>query len=234
MPLAAVFLDLGNTLLCERIPRAALYSEEARRHGLSIAQEEMAARMARAHGELPRELEGSFRYTDGWFRAFQRHVFAAEDLSPARFSALSEGLFARFEDARTFVLYPGARELLRNLRARRLRLGLISNWSARLPRLLAALELDSAFDFVLGSAALRCEKPEPAIFRLALERVGLGPESCLHAGDDARCDGAGALACGIAAVLVDHEDRLGARERELCPVVGSLGELQDLILERAA
>ena len=30
------------------------------------------------------------------------------------------------------------------------------------------------------------------------------------------------------------ERRFGARERELCPVVGSLGELQDLILERAA
>ncbi|MSR61842.1 MAG: HAD family hydrolase [Planctomycetes bacterium] len=234
MPIAAVFLDLGNTLLYERIPRAAIYSEEARHQGLAIAREEMGLRMARAHAELPQELEGAFRYTDAWFRSFQRHIFAPEGLAPAQFDALSEQLFARFEDARTFALYPGARELLGTLRARRLRLGLISNWSARLPQLLRALELDSAFDFVLGSAALGCEKPDPAIFRLALERVGLAPGSCLHAGDDARCDGAGALSCGIAAVLVDHQNRLGARERELCPVVSSLAELQDLILERAA
>lgn len=234
MPLAGVFLDLGNTLVRERISRAAVYSEEAGRHGLTIAPAEMAARMARAHAEMPREFEGAFRYTDAWFRAFQRRVFAAEDLSPARFEALSAGLFARFEDAQTFALYPGARELLANLRARRLRLGLISNWSARLPQLLSALELDAAFDFVLGSAALGCEKPEPAIFRLALERAGLEPSACLHAGDDARCDGAGALGCGLSAVLVDHQKRLGERERGLCPVVGSLVELQDLILGRAA
>ena len=36
MPLAAVFLDLGNTLLTERPARAELYAEEARRFDLSI------------------------------------------------------------------------------------------------------------------------------------------------------------------------------------------------------
>jgi len=233
MPLAAVFLDLGNTLLCERSPRAVIYAQEAQRLGLALTPLEMATRMARAHAELPREFEGSFRYSDAWFRAFQRRIFAPERLSPAQFAALSEALFARFEDARTFVLYPGARELLQALRVRGLCLGLISNWSARLPRLLSALELDSAFDFVLGSATLGLEKPEAAIFHLALQRARLGPELCLHAGDDARCDGGGAMACGIAAVLVDHQDKLGA-EREQCPVVKSLAELQDLILERAA
>ena len=234
MPLAAVFLDLSNTLLRERRQRAELYAEVAGGFGLELAPDEMAARMARAHAELPRELRGAFRYSDDCFRAFQRRVFSAEDLAAERFAALSEALFARFEDPRTFVLYPGARELLRGLRAAGLRLGLISNWSARLPRLLRALELDLAFDFVLGSAEARCEKPEPAIFRLALERAGSSPERCLHAGDDPAKDAAGALSCGIAAALVDHQRGLGASERALCPVVESLGELEELILERAA
>jgi hypothetical protein len=56
----------------------------------------------------------------------------------------------------------------------------------------------------------------------------------LHAGDHVERDARGALGAGIPAVLVDHEGRFGAAERALCPVVGSLGALRDLILERVA
>lgn len=235
MPLEAVFLDLGNTLITERGSRAAVYAEVGRLHGLSVTEGEMRACMQRAHQTLPRELDGAFRYSDAWFRAFQRRIFVEElGLARADFDALSAELFARFEDARTFVLYPGARELLAGLRARRLAVGLISNWSERLPRLLAALGLAPAFDFVLCSAVLRLEKPEQAMFEAALRRAGVPAGRCLHAGDHLERDARGALAAGIPAVLVDHAGELGAEERAVCPVVGSLAELLELILERAA
>lgn len=233
MPLTAVFLDLGNTLLMEQRSRSGLYAEEARHTGLAITEPEMQACMARAHARLPREVDGAFRYSDGWFRAFQRHIFVQElGLDPRNFSELSERLFARFEDPDSFLLYPGARELLLTLRQRGLAVGLISNWSARLARLLDVLALTASFDFVLGSADLRLEKPDPAIFRKALERAGVPPRLCLHAGDDVECDARGALGVGISPVLVDHRGQLGPAERALCPVVGSLGELQELILEQ--
>lgn len=235
MPLEAVFLDLGNTLVHERTARPALYAEEGARAGLEVDASEMGALMQRAHAALPRELAGAFRYSDEWFRAFQRRIFVDElGLAPARFEALSQRLFERFERADTFVLHPGARELLAALRARGLVLGLISNWSARLPRLLAALDLRSAFDFVLGSAEQRLEKPERALFELALRQAGVPPEHSLHAGDQLELDARGALAAGIAAVLVDHEGRLGSEARAVCPVVTSLPALRDLILSRTA
>lgn len=235
MSLAAVFLDLGNTLLTERPARADLYAEEARRVGLTIGSAEMHALMARAHGALPREIGSAFRYSDAWFRAFQRRIFVDDlGLEESRFDGLSARLFARFEDARSFVLYPGARELLAGLRAHGLKVGLVSNWSERLPRLLRALELAPAFDFVLCSAELRLEKPERAIFDAALRRAGAPAECCLHAGDHVDRDARGALDAGIPAVLVDHAGRFGPAERALCPVVSNLGELRDLILERVA
>lgn len=235
MPLEALFLDLGRTLVHERSSRAALYAEEAAHAGLNVDETTMSACMLRAHATLPRQVDGAFRYSDAWFRAFQWRIFRDElGLEEQRFEALSARLFGRFEEARTFALYPGARELLAAARARGLKLGLISNWSERLPRLLAALELTSAFDFVLGSAELRLEKPERAIFELALRRAGVPPARCLHAGDQPELDARGALAIGIRAVLVDHEGRLAADERRICPVVGSLRELQDLILAEAA
>lgn len=235
MELAAVFLDLGNTLLTERFSRAALYAQEGVRAGLAIDEVGMSTCMAHAHGALPREIEGSFRYSDGWFRAFQRRIFVDQlGLDAVHFEELSERLFARFEDPASFVLYPGARELLAALRTRGLPVGLISNWSERLPRLLETLGLTPAFDFVLGSAALRMEKPERGIFERALRLVSKPPEACLHAGDDLLCDARGALEVGIQAVLVDHRGRLGPAERALCPIVSNLTELRDLILERAA
>lgn len=235
MPLAAVFLDLGNTLLVERPSRAEMYAEEGRRAGLEVDAAGMRLLMTGAHAALPREIGLAFRYSDEWFRAFQRRIFVAElGLAEARFDELSARLFARFEDARSFVLHPGARELLEVLRARGLALGLISNWSTRLPRLLQALALERAFDFVLCSAELRLEKPERAIFEAALRRAAVPAVQCLHAGDHVERDALGALAAGIPAVLVDHGGRLGPAERQLCPVVGSLAELQDLILGRSA
>jgi len=233
MSLAAVFLDLGNTLLHERPSRAEIYAEVAVSRGATVDARRMAELMARAHAELPLQLDGVFRYSDAWFRKFQERIFVEElGLAGEGFRALSDELFARFQDARTFVFYPGARELLAALRARGLVLGLISNWSERLPGLLAALELDRAFDFVLGSAAERLEKPDPRLFRSALRRAGVEPGDALHAGDDPTRDARGALAVGIPAVLVDHARRLGAEERALCPTVTSLQELGELILER--
>ena len=232
--LAAVFLDLGHTLVRERPSRAEIYAECARARGLEVSTGRMRELMAEAQRALPRELDGAFRYSDPWFRAFQQRIFRdGLGLSDELFEGLSAELFARFEEARTFVLYPGARELLAELRARGLVLGLISNWSARLPRLLAALGLERSFDFFLCSAIERLEKPEPAIFQLALRRAGVEPGAALHAGDHPDRDARGALAVGIAAVLVDHQGQLSEADRGLCPRVGDLPALGSLILEHA-
>lgn len=234
MALEAVFLDLGDTLVTERTSRAAVYAAVARAHGLAVQEEELGPAMTRAHAALPQRLvDGSFRYSDGWFRAFQRQVFADFALPEARFEALSRDLFAAFEDARTFRLHDGARELVATLRARGLVVGLISNWSARLGPLLEALGLAQAFDVVLGSAELELEKPDPRLFRLALERARVAPERALHAGDRLDLDVEGARAAGLRAVLVDHAGRLDPA-RLPCPRVRTLRELQDRILSDLA
>jgi putative hydrolase of the HAD superfamily len=235
MSLSAVFLDLGGTLLTERTSRAQIYAAEARAAGLAVSPAEMEALMAESHAALPRDLEGAFRYSDAWFRAFQQRIFvqrlglAAEGLAP-----LSDRLFARFEDASTFVLYPGARDLPRTLRRHGLRVGLVTNWSARVQTLLNAVGLGDAFDFVLCSASARLEKPDPAIFAEAARRAGFPPGRCLHAGDREDKDARGALSAGLAAILVDHSPGAGERVGLPCRVARSLAQLEGIILERSA
>ncbi len=89
-------------------------------------------------------------------------------------------------------------------------MGLISNWSPRLPLMLDRMDLTGAFDVVVCSAIERLEKPQPAIFELALARAGVAAEDALHAGDHPEKDCAGAIAVGMRAALVDHAGSMPA------------------------
>lgn len=227
MPLKAVFLDIGNTLVHERPSRFELYAQSARRHGVPVSEIEMNGLMRRAHRELPREVEGGFRYSDVWFAAYIERVFHDSlGIPRERLPGLSNELFGRFSDPATFALFDGALELLDELRRRGLKLGIVSNWSPRLPALLAALGIGKRVDFVLCSAIERVEKPDPEIFTRALARAGVAPDHVLHAGDDLEKDVFGARRAGIRGVLVDH---LGTSTAKDAPRVTSLAELRSMI-----
>lgn len=229
MGLRAIFLDVGNTLVHEVPSRFEIYARAARRRGHEIDTATMRGLMHDAHHALPDRVDGAFRYSDGWFQAYISHIFVGElGLDAGEVAPITRELFDRFEDPATFRLYDGARELVAELRAEGLVVGVISNWSARLPRVLAGLELTDAFDFVLCSAIEELEKPDPAIFHRALERAGCDASTCLHAGDHPDKDAAAARAVGIRPVLVDHADAL---DDGPFPRVRSLDELRRHILD---
>lgn len=200
----SVSLDLGGTLLTEAPPRFEIYADEARREGVDVGAARMKALMRAAHARLPKEIDGAFRYSDPWFERFIDEIFQVDlGLSARRIPIVTERLFARFEAPSTFQLFPDVDLLLEGLRALRLRVGVLSNWSARLPRVLEAVGLGSAFDFVVCSAIDRVEKPDPRCFLLAAERAGVLPADLCHAGDRVDLDGA-AKRAGCQFVHVRH------------------------------
>lgn len=226
MALRAVFLDVGNTLVRERPSRFEIYALCARRHGLEVSTERMNALMRAAHRELPREIGGAWRYSERWFEAYTERIFCVDlGLAPERLGELSRDLFARFADPATFELFEGANELCEGLRARGLVVGVVSNWSGRLPRLLQDLGVSARTDFVLCSALERTEKPGEEIFQRALARAGVRADEALHAGDDLEKDFNGARRAGLRAVLVDH----ARSASDATPRVHSLPELGEWI-----
>ena len=68
---------------------------------------------------------------------------------------------------------------------RRVPVALVSNATSRLPADLDALGLTGAFDVVVNSSAIGVAKPDPAIFRDALDRIGARPEETLLIDDTA-------------------------------------------------
>lgn len=230
----SVSLDLGGTLLTEVPSRFAIYAEEARRAGADdVSAARMKSLMRRVHARMPEVWNDSYRYDDRWFERFIIEVFAVELNCPqAAAEAASERLFARFEARETFRLFDGVHALLDGIRRLDLTVGVLSNWSARLPRVLTAVGLGDAFDWVVCSARDRVEKPDAAAFLFAAQRAGVAPDELLHAGDRLDLDGA-AVRAGCGFVHVTHADvplaRVDAAKREVAvdgvPAVDSLPEL---------
>jgi putative hydrolase of the HAD superfamily len=90
--------------------------------------------------------------------------------------------------------------LLAELRDRGYRLAMLTNnvreWETRWR---AMLPVDELFEVVVDSAFVGVRKPDPAIYRLVCDRLGIGPEGCLFV-DDVEANCAAAAELGMAVV----------------------------------
>ena len=212
MTLRAVTLDATHTLF--HAPRMAeIYAEVLGRHGLPLELAVLRPVLREVWQEFslaadPRRDRFS-NHAGGalgfWRRFVERLCEHLEAPSVSRF-AVSE-LYERFARAEAWQVYPDATAALAALRARGLRVAVVSNWDERLPRLLDALGLGADLDAVVTSQEAGVEKPHAEIFRLALARLGVEPEHALHVGDDVREDIEGAAAIGMGALRLDRSRR---------------------------
>lgn len=95
-----------------------------------------------------------------------------------------------------------AAETLSTLAARRYRIAVVSNADGRVRGLLEAAGLAPLLEFVVDSAEVGVEKPDPRIFHAATGRLNLPPEACAYVGDIYEIDVVGAERAGLEAVLV--------------------------------
>jgi putative hydrolase of the HAD superfamily len=104
-------------------------------------------------------------------------------------------------------------DCMRELRDRGMRMALLTNnvrewephWRAKLP------DVDEIFEVIVDSGFVGMRKPDPAIYRLTLERLGdgLGPEECVFV-DDFEVNCMAARELGMAAVQYhDAEQAIG-------------------------
>lgn len=208
-PVRAVLLDAHGTLLELEPPAPALRALMDSRFGVRITLEQAEAAIAaeiryyRAHLHEGRD-EQSVDELRGRCSQVLRQALAAEHvLDSIGADEFTQMLLAALQ----FRLYPEVPEVLRALRGRGLHLVVASNWDASLPQTLAVLGLLGDLDGVVTSAECGAPKPEPPVFRRALELAGVSPAEALHVGDSPEEDLAGARRSGIEAVLIAREGR---------------------------
>ena len=118
---------------------------------------------------------------------------------------------------------PDAPRVVDGLKRAGLLVGVISNTEdGRLRDSLEAAGLAESFDLQIDSHLVGCRKPDAAIFRLALEGLGVEAGEAAFVGDSYAHDALAARAAGLRAVLLDPLD---LHPESVCPRIRRLGDL---------
>jgi putative hydrolase of the HAD superfamily len=222
MSAGAVLLDALGTLVELRPPAPRLRAELAR-SGFDVTEERAAAGFGAEIGYyLAHHLDGRDRRGLEDLRDRCATALMDElDLPGLDHATARRAMLAALEFAR----YPDAAPALRELRAAGSRLVIASNWDCSLPGWLAPLGLLDLVDGVVTSADVGAAKPDPALFRRALELAGVPASEAVHVGDSLDNDVEGARAAGIRPLLLTREGEPPTGVKTL----RSLAELPSLI-----
>jgi putative hydrolase of the HAD superfamily len=196
---AAVFLDALGTLVELQPPaprlRALLAAE-----GFEVSEKRAAAGFAAEISYyLAHHLEGSDRRRlDDLRDRCAGALMEALELPGLDHATARRAMLGSLE----FTPYPEAAAALRALRDGGRALVVVSNWDCSLADWLGPTGLLELVDGVVTSADAGAAKPDPAVFRRALELAATEPGGAVHVGDSLDNDVEGARALGIRAILV--------------------------------
>jgi putative hydrolase of the HAD superfamily len=207
----AVFFDAGETLVHPHPSFPELMVAILRREGYEIGPDDVHVNATFVADHFKRAAEENLLWTTspdkskafwlGVYRTFLDHLGIPDT------DGLPERLYAEFTDLANYRVFPDVLPVLRRLRDANLKLGVISNFEQWLGRLLARLGIAGLLDVQVISGVEGVEKPDPAIFRLALDRTGLRPDQCVYVGDNPVFDTTPAEALGMKGVLIDRRER---------------------------
>ena len=229
-----VLFDAAGTLFDVAEPVGETYARFARREGVSAEPRALDDAFRAAFAGSPplafphaRTAELPSLERAWWkrlvFEAFSR---ARVDAPPAALGRAFAEVFEHYATAAAWRTYPDTKPVLRRLRDRGLRLGVVSNFDARLRRVLEGLDLAPAFEAVVFSSECGAAKPDRRIFEAALRALRSPAAAALHVGDSERLDRRAAADAGLAAVRLD---RGGVASAE---VVTRLDQIFERIFER--
>ena len=124
------------------------------------------------------------------------------------------------------VLFDDALPCLDALRARGIPLGLVTNGDAGMQReKLARFALAPYFDVIVIEGEHGTGKPLPAVYRHALDVLGVPPEATVMVGDNFEWDVDGARRVGITGVFLDRAGQGTPPGAALVPVIRTLRDL---------
>jgi putative hydrolase of the HAD superfamily len=125
-------------------------------------------------------------------------------------------------------LFPEVPEVLTALQGR-VRLGVISNGPSDLQRYkLKLFDLEANFDPIVISGEIGIAKPDPAIFRYALEQAGVSAGEALYVGDSPVYDIVGAKSVGMRVIWLNRNG-LPTENLEIKPD-GVVQDLREILI----
>jgi putative hydrolase of the HAD superfamily len=209
----AVLFDAVATLIRPWPSVGSVYARAAASRGAACPARALEAAFPRAYRALSPErfygrsgLQTSEPRERRWWGRVVALTFERAGCAAPPPAAVAAGIEAF---ARGAAWHPcaGAFAALAALRARGLKIALVSNYDARLHHVVRELGLRQFFDAVLVSSEVGWAKPSPRIYAAALAALRVAPGEALMVGDRPREDVEGARAAGLRALLYDPRGR---------------------------
>jgi HAD superfamily hydrolase (TIGR01662 family) len=206
----AILFDAGFTLTFHDGARLAAYAAKA-----GVTADATALELAeRALRTEFRETEGVVMRThaDGgfsWHQHLYRRLLALAG-TPGQADSLDHAAGVMLREHRASNAWrrigTGVREALERLRGAGIKLAVVSNSEGTIEQMLTEIDLRAPFETVIDSSVVGFTKPDPRIFQIALDRLGVSPTDAIMVGDSPSADVGGAQNVGIRAALIDPYD----------------------------
>jgi putative hydrolase of the HAD superfamily len=199
--LKAIFFDAAGTLLRLTKTVGQHYAFVGAEIGLKLDPNKLDRAFTAAWTQMPKRaaMDGPRPNDDkDWWRTLVDRVLdqTAPELKELDRDNFFEIAYEHFAEAGVWELYPEVIDVLAKLQPR-FQLAVISNFDGRLRFILEHLGVSKFFGHVFISSELGADKPDPEIFRRALNVIRLAPQEVLHVGDDEARDWMAATSAGL-------------------------------------
>jgi putative hydrolase of the HAD superfamily len=226
----AVFFDVDFTLIYPGPTfRGEGYRAFAARFGMDIDASKFSHAVAGAAPLL--DSPEAVAYDAEIFVLYTRRIVEGMGGAGPNLDACAREMYAEWAACQHFELYDDVPDVLRELAAAGLRIGLISNSHRCLASFQSHFELQGLISATVSSSEHGFMKPHPSIFSAALQLVDVRPAEAVMVGDSLKHDVEGAIRAGMRGVLLHRGDTPTAGATELgVPVIHSLRELRNLVI----
>ena len=212
----AVLFDAAGTLIETRSSVGEAYSAIARKHGVELPAWRLQDAFRRVFPAMPpmcfeRDTRAQIEAQErAWWQETVRRTLLATDSTVrfADFDAYFDGLWRHFAAPTNWQLRRDATAALRALADAGVRLGIVSNFDLRLPKILEGLEIESFFECTVLPGTHHRAKPDPRVFDPALSTLGASASEAVYVGDQPEVDGTAASAAGLGFIDVGPLDSL--------------------------
>jgi putative hydrolase of the HAD superfamily len=219
--LRAILFDAGNTLLFLDFDRLA------REVGLAIGEPLTGAQLAAQARPAARALEVADTTDRERASRYLESIFRLAGVAPGKIELVRDTLLLMHQRQHLWCgMHEGTPAALDALRAAGYRLGVISNSDGRVEEALGAAGIRDRFELVIDSQLVGVEKPDPRIFALALDQMGLAATEAIYVGDIYEVDVVGARRANLDVILLDplglHVGRDVRTARSVAEVAGMI------------
>ncbi|MFC1947507.1 HAD family hydrolase [Chloroflexota bacterium] len=228
----AVFFDWFNTLAVYYPPREEFQSQAIREFGFNVSAEQVKPALLKAdkivfdeNAKYPMRLRSEEEQAEIYFR-YETMLLKNIGIDLSNEVATVAKIFKRVEELFSkigFALYGDVIPVMKKLREKDMKIGLITNLEIDMKPVCSELGLDPYLDLIVTSGEAGSDKPQPEIFLLALKKAGVEASEAIHVGDQYKIDAVGAVGAGIKPVIIDRNDMYP--DITDCPRIQTLDEL---------